>query len=73
MTTNFVETSDIVSFLATVPDNVIDLTITSPPYDGLRNYDNQVMESEPVTHTLPIRGIATDLLRATVIGVTLET
>ena len=27
--------------MARIPDNFIDLTITSPPYDNLRTYENQ--------------------------------
>ena len=31
--------SDCVPFMASMPENYIDLTVTSPPYDNLRNYN----------------------------------
>ena len=31
---------DCMEYMATLPDNHIDLTVTSPPYDNLRTYNN---------------------------------
>lgn len=32
-----------ITVMKKMPDNIIDLTITSPPYDDLRNYENKVV------------------------------
>lgn len=45
--------------LATFPDNCIDLTVTSPPYDNLRNYNGYVFDFEE---------IALQLFRVTKVG-----
>ena len=34
--------------MARMPDNFIDLTITSPPYDGLRDYNGYSFDFEKV-------------------------
>ena len=36
---NEVYCSDCISFMENLPDNCIDLTVTSPPYDNLRDYN----------------------------------
>jgi len=38
--------------LATLPEACIDLTVTSPPYDDLREYEGYVFEFEPVAAEL---------------------
>ena len=38
MKTNYIECGDSVEKLKTLPDDSVDLTITSPPYDNLRTY-----------------------------------
>jgi len=49
-----------------IPDNQIDLTITSPPYDKLRNYKNTVgIETFDGGYTIPFREIARELFRIT--------
>ena len=35
---NKIITSDNIEYLKSMPDNVIDLVVTSPPYDNLRDY-----------------------------------
>ena len=35
-----------------VPDNFIDLTVTSPPYDGLRKYKGYSFDFEPMADEL---------------------
>lgn len=45
-----------VSFLKTMEDNFIDLTVTSPPYDKLRDYNG---------YTFDFEGIAKELYRVT--------
>jgi DNA modification methylase len=42
--------------MAKMPDNFIDLTVTSPPYDGLRNYNG---------YSFPFEDIAKELYKAT--------
>jgi site-specific DNA-methyltransferase (adenine-specific) len=42
--------------MARMPDNFIDLTVTSPPYDGLRNYNG---------YSFPFEEIAKELYRVT--------
>jgi len=49
-----------------IPDNQINLTITSPPYDQLRNYKNTVgVETFDGGYTIPFREIARELFRIT--------
>lgn len=38
--------------MAKMPDNFIDLTVTSPPYDGLRDYNGYVFDFESVAKEL---------------------
>ena len=45
--------------MAKMPDNFIDLTVTSPPYDGLRTYNG---------YSFPFEDIAKELYRVTKIG-----
>ena len=42
--------------MAKMPDNFIDLTVTSPPYDGLRTYNG---------YSFPFEDIAKELYRVT--------
>jgi site-specific DNA-methyltransferase (adenine-specific) len=35
-----------------MPDNFVDLTVTSPPYDGLRKYNGYSFDFEPVAKEL---------------------
>jgi DNA modification methylase len=45
--------------MAKMPDNFIDLTVTSPPYDGLRDYNG---------YSFPFEDIAKELFRVTKVG-----
>ena len=45
-----------VDVMATFPDNYIDLTVTSPPYDNLRDYNG---------YDFDFKGIANQLYRIT--------
>ena len=38
MKVDYIENGDCVEKLKTLPDNSVDLTVTSPPYDNLRTY-----------------------------------
>jgi site-specific DNA-methyltransferase (adenine-specific) len=46
--------SDNISYLKTLPDNCIDLVVTSPPYDELRDYNG---------YTLDLHGLGKEILR----------
>jgi len=50
-----------------MPDNYIDLTITSPPYDDLRTYNNHITGSKSKYngHSFPFEEIAKELYRIT--------
>ncbi len=39
---NYITLGDCVELMKEIPDDFIDLTITSPPYDNLRDYNNEV-------------------------------
>jgi len=39
---NYIALGDCVELMKEIPDDFIDLTVTSPPYDNLRNYNNEV-------------------------------
>lgn len=43
---------DNVEILRTIPDGVIDLTVTSPPYDNLRDYDGYSFDFESLASEL---------------------
>ena len=53
--------------MSKMPDGYIDLTITSPPYDELRSYNNQAMGAAPEFdgYTFPFEKIAKELYRVT--------
>ena len=42
MKVNQIYNEDCLVTLSKVPDNTIDLTVTSPPYDDLRTYNNHI-------------------------------
>ena len=42
MNLNQIITSDNIEYLKTLPDECIDLVVTSPPYDELRDYNELV-------------------------------
>lgn len=43
---------DNVEYMRTLPDNFVDLTVTSPPYDGLRSYNGYSFDFENVAKEL---------------------
>ena len=49
---NTIVTSDCVAFMAGLPDACVDLTVTSPPYDDLRDYDGYSFEFEKIADEL---------------------
>lgn len=59
MTTNKLYVGDCVDIMRSMPENYIDLTITSPPYDNLRKYAGYIFD---------FNSIAEQLYRVTKIG-----
>lgn len=59
MKTNYLYNENCLETMAKMPDNFIDLTVTSPPYDDLRTYKGFI---------LPIKEIAKELYRVTKLG-----
>jgi site-specific DNA-methyltransferase (adenine-specific) len=59
---NQIRCCECVEGMRTLPDNCIDLTVTSPPYDGLRDYGGDEFTDEV------FRGIAQELWRVTCPG-----
>lgn len=53
--------------MSRMPDNFIDLTVTSPPYDDLRSYNNRIkgVKSEYNGYSFPFEPIAKELFRVT--------
>lgn len=49
---NRIVTGEASAMLATLPDDCIDLTVTSPPYDNLRQYNGYTFEFEPIAREL---------------------
>ena len=54
--TNKIYNENCLDTMKKMPDNFIDLTVTSPPYDNLRTYNG---------YTFCFEGIAKELLRIT--------
>ena len=67
---NKIYNEDCLSTMAQMPDNFIDLTITSPPYDDLRTYSNKVLgvKSKFNGYTFDFERIAKELFRITKVG-----
>lgn len=59
-----------VDTLKKFPENCIDLTVTSPPYDGIRNYNNKLdTEKELIgSYSFPFEELAQQLFRVTKLG-----
>jgi site-specific DNA-methyltransferase (adenine-specific) len=56
MKTNYLYNENCIDTMARMKDNFIDLTVTSPPYDGLRTYNG---------YSFPFEDIAKELYRTT--------
>jgi len=59
-----------VEVLAKFPENCIDLTVTSPPYDFIRNYNKKLKIDQPLigNYSFPFEELAQQLLRVTKMG-----
>ncbi len=62
---NEIYAEDCLATMAKMPDNFIDLTITSPPYDKLRTYGNHITKTNFNGFTFPFENIAKELFRIT--------
>lgn len=49
---NKIHQGDCLSFMKSLPDKCVDLTVTSPPYDGLRDYNGYSFDFEKIAHEL---------------------
>jgi site-specific DNA-methyltransferase (adenine-specific) len=56
--------------MSQMPDNFVDLTVTSPPYDDLRTYNNKISGKKPQFngYTFHFEDIAKELFRVTKVG-----
>lgn len=64
---NKIYNEDCLVTLSKVPDNTIDLTVTSPPYDDLRTYNNHISgkKTEFNGYSFDFENIARELYRTT--------
>ena len=67
MEINKIYYEDCLTTMANMPDNFLSLTITSPPYDDLRTYNNKVkgLKSEFNGYSFDFESIAKELYRVT--------
>ena len=49
---NSIYSGECSELMAALPDNCIDLTVTSPPYDDLRDYEGYTFDFEPIAEQL---------------------
>lgn len=52
MDMDYIKAGDCVTLMRAMPSNCVDLTVTSPPYDGLRNYNGYSFDFENVAKEL---------------------
>jgi site-specific DNA-methyltransferase (adenine-specific) len=57
--------SDFIVGASKIPDNSIDLTVTSPPYDDIRTYNNKVKTKDGEKYSFNFDGIVDELYRIT--------
>lgn len=59
-------TGNSVELMKLIPDNTIDLTVTSPPYDSLRSYKGKIKDVKfNELYTFPFQEMANELFRIT--------
>ncbi len=56
---DYIKNGDCLDYLKVMPENTIDLTVTSPPYDDLRKYKG---------YTWDFKNIVNELFRVTKLG-----
>jgi len=57
--------SDFIIVANNIPDNVIDLTVTSPPYDDIRTYNKKVKTNKGEKYSFDFETIVDELYRIT--------
>jgi site-specific DNA-methyltransferase (adenine-specific) len=57
--------SDFIVAANNIPNNTIDLTVTSPPYDDIRTYNNKVKTKDGEKYSFNFDGIVDELYRIT--------
>lgn len=57
--------SDFITAANKIPNNTIDLTVTSPPYDDIRTYNNKVKTKDGDKYSFNFDGIVDELYRIT--------
>ena len=57
--------SDFIVAASDIPDNVIDLTVTSPPYDDIRTYNKKVKTNKGEKYSFDFETIVDELYRIT--------
>jgi len=62
---NKIYNEDCLVTMANMPENFIDLTITSPPYDNLRSYGDLIPDKTNNEYTFDFENIAKNLYRVT--------
>lgn len=64
---NKIYNENCIETMSRMPDHFIDLTITSPPYDDLRTYNNYIKDVKPEYngYSFPFEDIAKELFRVT--------
>lgn len=67
ITKNRIYNEDCLKTMSRMSENFIDLTVTSPPYDDMRSYNNRIkgVKSEYNGYSFPFEPIAKELLRVT--------
>ena len=65
MEINKIYCEDCLDTMAKMPDNFIDLTVTSPPYDELRTYNNSISKTKFNGYSFPFEKIVKELYRVT--------
>lgn len=57
--------SDFIIVANKIPNNTIDLTVTSPPYDDIRTYNNKIKTKDGEKYSFNFDGIVDELYRIT--------
>lgn len=67
ITKNKIYNESCLKTMSQMPENFIDLTVTSPPYDDMRSYNNRIkgVKSEYNGYSFPFEPIAKELFRVT--------
>jgi len=67
---NDIITGNNVETLSKFPNECIDLTVTSPPFDGIRNYNNKLNTNQSLigNYSFPFEELAIQLFRVTKMG-----